>query len=254
MIQTLLSGCSLSDWCGFGQEVQRNNNLPPMAVIGNHQDPRCWYNILAQRLNLDLTNVSYGGFSNEEILSQAQKELCLNHDYQLVIIQLTGTQRRWFYRADNPFAFCMAHGANSQNAQEKNMLEYFRVYFNNELIEIERTLIALVLMQDFLAARGVPLVVINGINFGEYLLALRDDAEGFCYKRIPQNLWTNKGIPYAREMGVLANQIRIDNFVALDQSLCDREVDKADDQSHPGQLSNLIYADLVAHKITQILG
>jgi hypothetical protein len=53
MIKTLLSGCSLSDWCGFGQSVERENNVP-LALIGNHADPRCWYNIVKDDFdNLD---------------------------------------------------------------------------------------------------------------------------------------------------------------------------------------------------------
>lgn len=251
-MKTLLSGCSLSDWCGFG-EVLTRDNAPPSALIGNHADPRCWYNIVKQNLNLDLTNVSYGGFSNEEILSAVLKKLALVDDYELVIIQVTATQRKWFYRADNPFAFCLAHGVNSQNETEKSMLDYFRVYFNNKLVEIERTLTTLILIQNYLKQKNIPLILVNGVNFGYYVKQLRTDSKAFCHRQISPHIWQFKGIPYAMELEALANRLDISRFVGLDQSFIELQIDQADDLIHPGTQSNLIYANLVAEEIQKIM-
>jgi len=251
MIKTLLSGCSLSDWCGFGQSVERENNVP-LALIGNHADPRCWYNIVKDDFDLDLINVSYGGFSNEEILSQVLKQLALVDDYGLVIIQLTSTQRKWFYRANNPFDFAMSHGKNSQNITEKKLFEYIKVYFNNELIEIERTMTLLLLIQRYLNEKRIPLIVINGMNFGDCLKQIKISAKSFCQSNIVSDIWQSKGVDYALELGEIANKINLDNFVCLDQSFYTLQHDYADDQSHPGEQSNLLYARIVGEKILSI--
>lgn len=251
-MKTLLGGCSLSDWCGFGAPVARNN-LPPIGVIGNHQDPRCWYNILKERFNLDLTNVSYGGFSNEEILAAVLKKITLVDNYELVIIQTTNTQRKWFYRSDNPFDFCLAHGANTQNETERSMFDYFRVHFNNELVEIERTLTILILIQNYLQQKNIPLILVNGANFGQCLKHLRTNSTEYCRRQISSDIWHSKGMTYSNELQELANRVYIDQFVGLDQSFVDLQVDRADDNIHPGSQSNLLYADLVGAEIKKIL-
>jgi hypothetical protein len=251
MIKTLLSGCSISDWCGFGQPLERDNNTP-IALIGNHADPRCWYNIIKNNFDLDLTNVSYGGFSNEEILSQVLKNLALVDDYELVIIQLTSTQRKWFYRSDNPFDFVLARGDNNQDATEKKLLEYFSVYFNNELVEIERTMTLLLLIQRYLNEKSIPLIVANGMNFGDYLKRIKNNAKFFCQPRIVSDIWQLKGVAYAYELQQIANKINLDNFVCLDQSFIQLQNDYADDQSHPGEQSNLLYASIIGEKILSI--
>lgn len=247
-MKTLLAGCSLSDWCGFGVPLARAG-LPPMAKIGNHDDARCWYNIVKKQCNLDLVNVSYGGYSNEEILNQTCKNLALQ-DYELVLIQLTNTLRKWFYRTEDPFAFCLAHGQNSQDKMEKNMLDFFRVNFHSELIEIERTLGVLIMIQEHLKCKNIPLIVINGFGFGELVLEIKNDSTAFCQSRMSQEAWSNKGQAYSKELHDLANKIDVDNWVALENNFVNLGTDLADDLSHPGELSNLLYAQLVADKIT----
>jgi hypothetical protein len=251
MIKTLLSGCSLSDWCGFGPTLARGELLP-LALIGNHDNPQCWYNIVKQRFDLDLTNVSYGGFSNEEILNKTCKEIAIN-SYELVIIQLTSTQRKWFYRADNPFEFCLAHGANTHNKTEQEMFNYFRVYFNNELIEIENTLSMLILIQNYLLEKNIPLILINGANFVHCLQQLLDRPEKYCQERIPSDVWELKGILYAKELHRLASSVDLNCFANLDTSLKTLQIDLADDNHHPGVQSNIVYADIVGKKLSKIL-
>jgi len=249
-MKTLLAGCSLSDWCGFGAPVARDN-LPPMPMIGNHDDPRCWYNIVKNNLDLDLINVSYGGYSNEEIMRQAIKHVVLDR-FDLVLIQFTSTQRKWFFRADDPFDFVLAHGTNSQNIKEKEMSDFFRVYFNNELVETEKILSSFILVQQYLKEKGIPLIAINGSNFGKQIISLRQDAEKFCRTMISPQAWANNGLQYANELERLAKLIDIENFLALDKSLGELQVDVAEDNMHPGQQSNLLYASLVENKIRNI--
>jgi hypothetical protein len=250
-MKTLLAGCSLSDWCGFGIPLARNN-LPALPLMGNHDDPRCWYNKLNQDLNLELVNVSYGGYSNEEILAQILKSLALDQ-FELVIIQLTSTQRKWFYRSNNPFEFILAHGVNSHNETEKKLFEYFRVNFNNELIEIERTLTLLLLIQNHLAQINIPLIILNGMNFGSSLSALKNNPEKFCRSHIHKDIWELKGKKYTQELFDIATKIKLDNFLFLDKSFMDLQIDVAEDNRHPGEKSNLLYASMISARLSEIL-
>ena len=75
-MKVLLSGCSLSDYSGWG-------------APGNHLDVRCWYNIVSRENQIDLTNVSFGGKSNREILHSALESMfCYKDKFDLIIIQM----------------------------------------------------------------------------------------------------------------------------------------------------------------------
>lgn len=227
------------------------DNLPAMPMIGNHEDPRCWYNLVKQECKLDLVNVSYGGFSNEEILDAATQRLALEK-FDLVILQLTSTHRRWFYRNLDAFSFVLAHGANAQNDTERKLLEYIRVNLNNELREIEKTMSRYLIIQQLLQCQGTPLITINGLVFGDLIQDLKQDAEEFCRPHIDPSTWYDRGRAYAQELSRMAHSIDTSNFIGLDQSWAQQKIDQADDGIHPGALSNQLYARSVADKIRQI--
>lgn len=226
-------------------------NLPAMPMIGNHEDPRCWYNLVKHECQLDLVNVSYGGFSNEEILDAASQQLALEK-FDLVILQLTSTQRRWFYRSADVFSFVLAHGANVDNDNERRILEYVRVNLNNELKEIEKTLSRYLIIQQFLQCQDTPLITINGLVFGDLIQDLKQDAEEFCRPYIDPHLWIKRGRAYAQELARLAHSIDTRNFLGQDRSWAQQQIDFADDGIHPGVLSNQLYARSVADKIQEI--
>lgn len=240
----------MSDSCGFGPLLPRKG-LSPMHMIGYHNDPRCWYNVVKQQLDLDLTNVSYSGYSNEEILDKISNKLVLD-DYELILIQLTSTQRKWFYRAEDPFDF-LSNGDNVKDQKEKSMYDYFRVYFNNELVEIEHTLNTVILIQKYLDKLGIPLLLINGFGFGEIVTKLRTDPFDFCQSRMNKKAWSSKGQKYSGILHELALMINKDNFVAIDRNFVSLGIDRADDGMHPGEQSNLLYSNLVSEKIQQII-
>jgi hypothetical protein len=252
-MKTLLSGCSISDWCGFGQKVSRRGfpGAEPIGIIGNHDDPRCWYNLTKNACDLTLTNVSYGGYSNEEIIAAARRQLVLEN-YELVILQITGTGRKWFYRTNNAFDFCLSHGINAQSKEEQKIFQYLRVHFSNDLVEFDRTLSSILLIQQYLKEKNIQLILINGIDFGIMLKNVLKDDSKFWSKYIPEDLWEIKGRAFVDNLMHMAKQLDCSNLVALDRSLLQLQIDRADDNLHPGEQSNKLYAQLVTAKIQQI--
>lgn len=208
MISVLLSGCSFSDYCGWG-------------LIGNHSNPRCWYNIVANKHNLDLNNIGYGGQSNREIIHKASFEIVSTPaKYQVAIIQLTSTQRQWFFRKNNRLEFCIVNGGNVSNArtlEEKHALSLIQLEFSNRSVEIEKDLVSLLMLQSFCQQHNIKLILVNAMDAGTAMV----DTE-------------------------LGKQLDLSYSVGFDTPLIKLQTDYADDNMHPGELSNRIYANLIS--------
>ena len=203
----LLVGCSFSDYCGFGE------------IVGNHDDPRCWYNIVSTKTNVSITNISYGGFSNQEILYRATQEVLSTH-YNLVIIQTTSTQRRWFWR-NNSTDFCIFNGGRVSNTKtnlETNSIMEVGINFFNTKKEVEQDLLKLILLQNHCKQHDSKMILINGMGFLE-------QSQGFT---------------------MLFNQLDKTQFLSNDNSSwMSQMVDFADDNMHPGEKTNKLYAEQV---------
>jgi hypothetical protein len=215
MYKVLLSGCSFSDYCGWGE-------------VGCHSDPRCWYNIVAAKHQLDLTNIGYGGQSNREIIHKAGLELISNPaKYHTVIIQLTSTHRHWFFRNDDRSEFCIVNGGNVSNTktlEEKNALSLIQLEFSNRSVEIEKDLVSLLMLQSYCQQHNIKLILINAMDAGRAIA----DAE-------------------------LGELLDLSYSIGFDTSLIEQQIDYADDDIHPGENSNRIYAELVSDVITQLI-
>jgi len=212
-MKVLLSGCSFSDYCGWGK-------------VGCHSDPRCWYNIVAAKHQLDLTNIAYGGQSNREIIHKASQEIISTPaKYQVVIIQLSSTQRHWFFRSDDRSEFCILNGVNVSNtktSEERKALSVIQLEFNNICVEVEKDLVSLLMLQSYCQQHDIKLVMVDAMGAGRQMV----NAE-------------------------LGSRLDLSYSIAFDKSLMARQIDYADDNQHPGEESNLIYANLVSDVITQ---
>lgn len=227
MKRALLVGCSLSDYCGF--YLPETNQFE----IGYHGNPNCWYNIVKQECNLDLVNLSFGGHSNEEIFHKVFKELAVNKNYDLVLVQLTSIGRKWFYRNNSINEYVIVNGANIVNTKtnfEFNCLRHFQTELNNEQIEIERTLTNLVTLQNYLNDAAIPLLILNGMSYGFI------GSEKY------------NGVDYSK----LTNLINKENLISIDKSFFDSIIDTADDAQHPGPLTNLNFSQKVIAKLKDL--
>ena len=76
-MKILVSGCSLTAGWGFD---------------GGPESPEIWPNILAQKLNAEITNVGRSGYDNTGIFLNAL-EKCTASKYDLVLLQITRLNR-----------------------------------------------------------------------------------------------------------------------------------------------------------------
>lgn len=205
MKSILVVGCSLSDYCGFGK------------IIGNHNDARCWYNILADRLKAKITNLSYGGLSNKEILHRANHAL-IQHTTDIIILQTTSIKRQWFWR-DNSEKFCIfagGHAINTENSHEQAAILEIGTNLFDSKKEVERDIVSLLLLQNLCEQKGTQLVIVDGMGF------IRTSS-----------FWFNI------EYGMLNQQA----LLKTNAPWHTMAIDKAEDGMHPGHLSQIMYAD-----------
>lgn len=231
-MRTLLSGCSFSDYSGWGD-------------VGNHTDPRCWYNILDKKYQLNINNVAFSGRSNREIIHLAKQELLLD-SYDLVIVQLTNTNRAWYWREGNPLASAKTSGGKVWNAEtksEEQSLLTIALEFSNYINEVERDLTDLILLQRYL--NKTPLILVNFANFGKVVLDM--------IKNCPTN---DELVPiniYNSRLATLASKLDLTYATGFTTPFCSITSDFADDNAHPGVNSNKQFANLVSNVIDKIL-
>lgn len=232
-MKALLSGCSFSAACGWGAPDYRT-------------DPRCWYNILAEKYQLDIDNIAYGGHSNREIIHRAKQQLLIN-SYDLVIVQLTMTNRVWYWRESDPLKWVTAIGTelwNTETELERESLRTMALAFNNHVNEVERDLTDLILLQKYL--KTTPLLLVNFSNFGPTVLNMIKNRPSADEELLPRTV-------YKKQLADLASQLDLTHTVGFDDNLLNYVIDFADDNAHPGVVSNTVFADIVGRTMDKIL-
>lgn len=232
-MKALLSGCSFSAACGWGAPDYRT-------------DSRCWYNILAEKYQLDIDNIAYGGHSNREIIHRTKQQLLTNF-YDLVIIQLTTTNRVWYWRESDPCKWVIAIGTklwNTETELERESLRTVALAFNNHINEVERDLTDLILLQKYL--KTTPLLLVNFSNFGKTVLDMINNRPDANAELLPLTV-------YKKQLADLASQLDLTHAVGFDNNLLNYAIDFADDNAHPGVVSNTVFADIVGRTMDKIL-
>ena len=243
----LLSGCSLSDFSGWGKP-------------GNKSDPRCWYNLVAQENQFDLMNVSYGGKSNKEIIHAAMQAMfCSPNKYDIVIVQLTATGRNWFFNTLDPDYFYITNYAGISNYQDKdeyNSLNIVRKRFNNLIRQVERDLVNLVALHKIAESKGIKLILLNFLDFADTIrsiknFATRPEVEVSLKPDVICGHFTD---PAQKKIVTLSRQLDYSHKLGFDVCLCGPPYveDFADDGDHPGEKSNRTFANLVNDLLKKI--
>lgn len=233
-MKTLLSGCSFSAQCGWQSTTPYSN-------------PRCWYNIVAEKYNLDLTNISKGGSSNREIIHRAKQEILLD-SYDLVIVALTSTNRVWYWRENEPLENAGVNGANiwgDRTEAERDALTLASLAFHNKTNEVERDLVDLLMLQKVLPK--TQLLLVNFSNFGLVVMEMLRRGTSKNTVLTPIELYNNK-------LARLSSQLDLDHSIGFDIPLITYKTDLADDQRHPGVQSNIAFSNKIGQALDQILG
>jgi len=243
MKKVLLSGCSLSAASGWG-------------AADYYEDPRCWYNILAKKHQFDLHNIAYGGHSNRGIIHRAS-QMTLMNSYDLVVVALTSDNRVWYWRDKDPLDFVTMVGGNifnAKNSLEHQALKIMSAEFNNHLNEIERDLTNLILLQQHLNTKSVPMLLVNFSNFVTTISNILKDNSVVSQDELLLNTnhtRINLSVYYKR-MSKLASMLELTHSVGVDKGLLTHAIDLADDNMHPGEKSNQIFADIISNAINKI--
>ena len=231
-MNVLLSGCSFSAACGWGVPDYRT-------------DPRCWYNILAEKYQLNINNIAYGGYSNREIIHRAKQQV-LTNSYDLVIVQLTMTNRVWYWRERDPLQWVTAIGTELWNAEtelERESLRTMALAFNNHINEVERDLTDLILLQQYL--KTTPLLLVNFSNFGSTVLNMINNRPNTNEELLPLTV-------YKKQLADLASKLDLTYTAGFDDPLLNYVIDFADDNAHPGVVSNTVFAEIVGKTMDKI--
>ena len=114
--------------------------------------------------------------------------------------------------------------------------------FSNYINEVERDLTDLILLQQYL--NKTPLILVNFANFSKVVLDMKYNC-----------LIANETLPiiYKKKLKILASKLDLTYAVGFTTPLLLLQTDFADDNSHPGVRSNMVFADIVSTTMDKIL-
>lgn len=125
--------------------------------------------LLRQHYNVDITNVAIGAMSNDEIFYRCVENI-EQHSYDCVIVMWAGLDRKWIYFADNNVDdFTIMHPAFIKGFQStnSNLIQYQKLhwaYFNNRYISLRNWLSQVITLQNTLAIKNMPYVMIHDFD------------------------------------------------------------------------------------------
>ena len=238
----LFAGCSLTATSGFTEHNQSIYHWP--MVFSKHFN--CYYQ-----------NVALTGCPNEEIFLNTIENV-VKERYDLVVIMWSSIGRYWFYPADHNIDDYIAVPSDNTALQYQKL---YHAHFNNQYMSIKKWLSHIVALQNMFENFSQKFVFIKGfdnhlndfikVNYNngyenidsiKYMLDFDQRPDAYIWNkisiikdlihRIDQHTWVNF------------------NGEAFCQS--SYEVDKADDNDHPGRKTNINMAtDLINHCINQ---
>ena len=248
----LVVGCSFTNDCGF-TEVNRPKFHWPW-LLSNHYD--CYFQ-----------NAGLGGSSNEEIFNRAI-EILANNKFDLVIVLWSSIGRKWaFFEDHNIDDFTILNNGiingfipDIRTAQKYADLHYKS--FNNQYVNIKNWLIQIIVLENFCKQAGQPFIFIKGFDnhITDIINSTYTIDSGFVgIDSIKYMLDFNHRPDYyinlkLQELKNLINKIDQTNWINFNSNAFTHAnyfVDVADDNKHPGPITNnKLYLNLINH-ITQ---
>lgn len=233
----LFVGCSFTANCGF-TEVNR---------LKHH-----WPNLLANHYDCDFKNIAIGGMSNEEIFLRATEEV-LHEKYDLVVVMWSSLSRRWVYTSDNnidDFTIINKGEVLGLNNNISDVRQYAKLHYtllDNLYMDLKKWLIfantLAIVLQDH------PFIYIKGFNnlLSEFKQIQWSESSGFGsmsdsirnildFDNRPDDYILTKIKTIKQLIKLLDNDYWL-NFNRL--SFSESAVDTADDNEHPGIVTNL---------------
>jgi len=242
----LFAGCSFTANCGFDEE---------------NRDKYHWPCLLERHYNAEQTNIAIGGCSNDEIFLRSV-EATVTTRFDLAIIMWSGLGRKWLYFNDkniDDFTIINSGVIKGNQSQQEEAFAYAKLhyaYFNNQYMNLKNWLLQCIALANFFKNRDQPYVFAPGFRNLIDLFSKIEYDQGFINiddtckaaldfdNRPDDYIW--KKVKVLQDLIVQTSQL---DWLYFDgKNFNDSMVDRADDQEHPGILSNQkFYQQLVTY-------
>lgn len=238
----LFLGCSLTAHSGFNDVNQMKYHWP--WLVSKHFD--CYFQ-----------NSALTGSTNEEIFLSAVEHTS-TQSFDLVIVMWSDMQRYWFYPADGNIDDYVSV-PNSDFEKQYHKLHF--AYFNNQYMNLKKWLVQIVSLQNIFNAKKQKFIFIKGfdnhlrdfidvyydqgfnnIDSIKYMLDFNNKPDYFIFYKIQ----------VIKDLINLVNQSNWINFTGDAFCHSPYEIDKADDNDHPGKETNKkLFLELINHCTSQ---
>ena len=223
--------------------------------------------LLSQHYSMDFDNIAIGGLNNDEIFFRTI-EAALTNRYKLIVVMWSELGRKCAYYADNNVDdFTMLNygtpcGFQCSNSEVQTYSKLYYTYFNNQYMALKYWLMQIISLQTLFYHNNQKFLFIKG--FENYLLdfsRVKYTADKFIMIMMSDDLkqildFHNRPDYYIQEkiktIKNLLQQIDKINWVNFNSdSFFNMGVDTADDQSHPGPITNKLLLDNIIEHITK---
>jgi hypothetical protein len=242
----LFAGCSFTADCGFNEDNRHKYH---------------WPYLLEQHYNAKQTNIAIGGCSNDEIFLRSL-EASVTDRYDLAIIMWSELGRKWIYSNNkniDDFTIINNCTVKGNDATQKQAFDYAKLhyaYFDNQYVNLKKWLLQCIALANFFKNQNQPYVFALGfsnlidsfkkITYSNGFVDLDDVCKDILdFDNRPDDyIW--KKVKVLQDLITQTSQLDWFNFDG--KNFYDSAVDVADDQEHPGMLSNQkLYQQLVTY-------
>lgn len=224
--------------------------------------------LLQTQYNINITNISVEGMSNDEIFYRCIVSLeCESYDF--VLIMWAPLNRKWIYFADdNVDCHTLINAANPSplgwREDESCVVQYNKLhwtYFNNEYILLRNWLSQITSLQNTLITKNIPYLMLHDVD--NYITDLLNFSytHNKKFSKLTNEFkqvvnFDNKPDDYILEkvtpLKQLLNNINQDHWIDfVNYRFSERRVDLSNDQQHAGPLSHQLFADLLINELKQ---
>jgi len=234
--RVLFVGCSFTANSGFDNHNLTKYHWP--CLVSDYFD--CYYQ-----------NAGLGGSSNEEIFYRTIEFTSSQH-YDLVVIMWSALGRKWIYFSEpNIDDFTIVNpgtaGLRSDSAEVRTFHKMYINHFNNRYVSLKHWLEQIVCLQSYFTSKSQSCVFIKGfdnlisdfdkISYSENRFEnMSDEIKTMLnFDNNPDYLLLNK----IQNIQQLIKQVDLHNWIDFKRfDFVGSTIDRADDQLHPGPMSN----------------
>jgi hypothetical protein len=248
----LFVGCSFTERSGFDDVNLTKYHWP--FLVSDYFD--CYYQ-----------NAGIGGSSNEEIFYRTI-ELTSSQYYDLVVIMWSNLGRKWIYFSEpNIDDFTIVNpgvaGLRSDSSEVKTFHRLYIDHFNNSYVSLKHWLEQIVCLQSYFKCKSQSCIFVKGfdnrISDFDNIIYSENKFENISdeiklllnFDNNPDHILLNK----VEIIQQLIKQVDLHNWIDFKRfNFFQSAVDQADDQLHPGPITNYnMSLDLIDHIRTRNL-